>query len=97
MKNVIVMANQNLVDIALQEFGHPDMTLQIVKDNPEQLKSITDPVYAGMVLQIDESKIVNRNLVDYYQNRNHKPATGDEELHKKFKSFNSKHFSRAFN
>lgn len=97
MKTVMVMANQNLVDIALQEYGHPDMTLQIVQDNQDKLKSVTDPVYGGMELVINEPKIKNPRLVKYWQNKNHRPATGDEGLHKKFKSFNSKQFSRTYN
>lgn len=107
MKEITVLVNQNIIDISIQEYGTQKMILQLIQDNQDILKSISDPVYAGMVLKIDESKLSDKDLIDrgfvspklvkFYQSKSHRPAGGDEFLHKKFKSFNSRQFSRGFN
>ncbi|MBL7902955.1 MAG: LysM peptidoglycan-binding domain-containing protein [Bacteroidia bacterium] len=74
MKEVVARRGQSLWDIAIQEFGSPDMIRQLIIDNPENL-NLNDPIVVGTKIKIDDTKIVNKTIVDYLSKGGHKPAT----------------------
>ena len=63
--NYTVQYNQSLQDIALQEYGSIAGVFALATDNN---LSITDALVLGQVLQIDETKIIDKQTVDNYKN-----------------------------
>ncbi|MFK7030990.1 hypothetical protein [Flavobacterium oreochromis] len=73
--------NQNIFDIALQEYGSIETTFDILDDNV--FYNITNDLseYEDLIIGREAFK---KDIVDYYKSRNIKPATGsskeDEDL-----------------
>ncbi len=77
MKKIIVKEGQNLMDIALQYYGSVEATRQVIFDNPE-IAQANFHLFSGQVLLIDENKIVNREVVAYYESIDYEVNTGRE-------------------
>lgn len=77
MKEIIVNINQSLSDIAVQEYGSTDGQMQLILDNPGKC-NFYDPIPVGTKLKIDETKVINRVVVDYMKKKNIKPTTAVE-------------------
>ena len=73
MKEYIVKVNQTLQDVALQQYGSATAIHQLVADNEVDYY---DQLAVNQVLLIDETKILNREIVDYYKQNNILIATG---------------------
>lgn len=93
MKEIIVKFNQNLTDIAVQYYGSIDGVVNLIEDNNSQITSIDDRIEAGMVLLINEAKIINQGIVNYFIAKKIDIGTGEDLI--PFKSFN-RSFSKAF-
>lgn len=72
IKLITVLERQSVWDIALQEYGSTEGVLQLLTDNPE-LNLETSPT-PGIKIKIDDSKIINRDNVNYYIEKGVKPA-----------------------
>jgi hypothetical protein len=77
MKEITVKEGQNLMDIALQYYGSVEATRQVIFDNPEIAE---DNFYlrSGQILRIDVNKIVNREIVGYYESLGYEVNTGGD-------------------
>jgi hypothetical protein len=64
--------NQSLFDIALQVYGDATGAFQLALDND---LSITADLTPGQTLKYDPVNVINRQVVEYYQINNIKPAT----------------------
>jgi len=65
-----VLEGQSLLDIALQELGSLEGTYALAVLNG---LSLTDSLAAGMLLQLPD--VVDKRIVNYYSERNIRPAT----------------------
>lgn len=79
MKNYTVKEGQNPIDIALEQYGVAEMLFQLIDDNPE-IAEQNFYLISGQVLRIDETKIVNKQVVEYYNREGHTVNTGMEEI-----------------
>jgi hypothetical protein len=77
MEQIVVYEGQNLVDIAIQEYGSLEGVWQLVMDNPN-IRGIDYQLKAGEILQIDETKKIREDITDYFEKRNIKLNTGDD-------------------
>ena len=68
---VTVLEGQSLLDIALQELGSLEGAYNLAVLNG---LSLTDSLAAGMLLQLPD--VVDKRIVNYYLERNIRPATG---------------------
>jgi hypothetical protein len=77
MKEITVKEGQNLMDIALQYYGSVEATRQVIFDNP---KIAEDNFYlhSGQILLIDVNKIVNKEIVGYYESLAYEVNTGGD-------------------
>jgi len=73
MKKVTVQKQQNIIDLAIQEYGSIEGLIQLAKDND---LSLDEDMVAGAMLEVNESKINNQPLVDYFKQRDIIIATG---------------------
>ena len=65
MQTIQVELDQSLMDIAVQEYGDVSRVFDLVSLNG--LKGITDNIYLGQELKVDEVTIANRQRVAYMQ------------------------------
>ncbi len=79
MKEVVVYEGQNLVDIAIQEYGSLEGVWQLVRDN-SFLQTIDYDLKAGQKLRIDTSKQIRNDIVTFFDQRNIKINTGSDFL-----------------
>jgi hypothetical protein len=70
-----VKKDQNLIDIALQEFGSVEGLINICKDNSLQLEHALN---TNDILTIDESSIVKLDVVGFFHRNLLYIATGQE-------------------
>lgn len=70
-KETMIIAQQTLLDIAIQQCGSAKAIVDIAVLNN---LSITDTLETGQVVKSD--KVIDVNIADYYRNRNLKPVTG---------------------
>jgi hypothetical protein len=63
MKLVTVIEEQNIYDIAIQEYGDTRGVSFILKDNSDLLPSVNEELTPGMVLNIDDTKTIERETV----------------------------------
>lgn len=91
----VVKANQNLTDIALQEYGHIDGVFALIEDNNAKIRSVDERIEAGLELVIDSEKVINTGLVEYFKKKKVFVGTGLDMI--PYKSFSGKAFSKAFN
>lgn len=92
MTKIIVKANQNLTDLAMQHYGAASGVFQLVNDNP-QIAAIDEYVSAGEEIWIDETKVIRPDIVAYYAKGGSEVGTGDDLI--AFASF-SNAFSFAY-
>ena len=74
MRTIKVNQGQNLLDIALQEYGSTEGVINLVFDNSLDINS---PLAGGDELVIDDNKVINAEVVKYYIDRKLKPNTGE--------------------
>jgi hypothetical protein len=77
IKEIIVYEGQNLIDIAIQEYGDLVGAFYLVFLNP-RLGSIDYVLKAGEILLIDSTKQIKSDVVEYFEKRNIKINTGDD-------------------
>lgn len=67
MSKVITTPNQNVYDIALQEYGSiaNEIVLKLIRDNSEVLESLDTRIPTGTELFIDDENIVNNEVREY--------------------------------
>lgn len=75
MKNVPVAYGQNILDIALQEYGDAEGLFDLCQDNN---LSLSEVLTVGQILVIDEAKIRNLRVVQEYQRLGFTVVTGNE-------------------
>jgi len=74
MKQIIVQESQTIVDIALQELGSVEGLFALLDANPDlYLDSELD---AGQKVLVNESDIVNQDIVNYYRRKGISPNGG---------------------
>jgi hypothetical protein len=71
---VTVLSNQSLLDIAVQVSGTVEAAFALAVDNEI---SVTDKLAPGDVITTGQPQ--NRDIADYYKNKNLKPATWMDE------------------
>ena len=74
MAKVIVNKNQSVWDLANQYYGSVDGVEQLMLDNPGVVNFLYR-VAAGTIINIDDTKIIDANIVDYLSTNGLKPAT----------------------
>lgn len=74
MKVIRVGNKQSIWDLANQEYGHEDGVLQLMTDNPGVL-DFNSSIPVGTAVRIDETKIINKTVVDFFAKKGIKPAT----------------------
>lgn len=75
MKVITAGNKQSLFDISIQEYGDISAVFDIVAAN-KNISSVDDNINAGDKIKIDESMIVNKDIVKYYAMNGIKPASG---------------------
>lgn len=71
----VVSDRQSVFDIALQYFGDVSASVMVA----ERLNvAVTDKLTIGVTFEYSESEIVNKQVVDYYQQNNITPTTDDD-------------------
>lgn len=71
MKDVILLPEQSLFDIAIQEYGSLDKVFDLAEENGV---SITDECEAGTILKCNTDN--KSNIVNYLDVKGIKPVTG---------------------
>lgn len=81
MKTVPVYLNQNILDIAIQEYGSAAAVTLLMADNPDDMSWETPYARPGARLAIREGLYENDKAtpknVEIYKSDAHKPASGD--------------------
>jgi hypothetical protein len=72
-----ILKRQNLLDIALQEYGNVTAVFDLAFSNGF---SITDIVETGSILNIPESKYKDIEILNFYKRRDIKPATLNPDI-----------------
>ena len=75
-KVITVLANQSLMDIAVQEFGDARAAFDIARCNG---LSVTDPLHTGQRLTLPRSDYHEPQTQEYYRVKGIKPATATDE------------------
>jgi predicted Zn-dependent protease len=73
---VVILENQNLIDVALQEYGSVEALTKLCVDNAFSMDSALTP---GSKLKINSSFIVNKQLVSYLKKSRIKIGTEENE------------------
>ena len=78
MKKVTINTDQNIFDLALQEFGKAEAVFTLIEDNSifNSLNVVTIP---GKEISIDQSKILREDVVSYFENQELKIVTGEDK------------------
>ncbi|QSS96580.1 hypothetical protein [Psychroflexus sp. ALD_RP9] len=72
MNEVKVISGQSVFDIAIQVYGTIEgLSLLCLENNI----SITEELVPGQLLQVPEFEKAKKEIVNYFENRNIKPAT----------------------
>lgn len=72
MRRIAIRDNQNLLDIAIQEYGTVNNLIELARVNSI---SVTDVLVSGENLQITPSIVSDENIKKYYKSENIIPAT----------------------
>lgn len=72
---ITILHNQSLLDIAIQYTGDAQNAFLIAKENSLSVSAYLVP---GFELVIPQGMPFNRNILEYYQAKDIKPATGVE-------------------
>lgn len=83
---ITALNRQSLFDIAIQALGGVDAAFSLALEND---LSLTDELTTGKIIDLSlihttRGGIVNKVVVDYYKNKESKPATGITEEQSKF-------------
>lgn len=76
IKKVIIGEDQSIWDLAAQHYGSVDGVKQLIIDNPTKLNFWSSPP-VGSEISIDDTKIINKDIVNLFIEKNIKPATAD--------------------
>lgn len=68
MRTITVLSRQSIWNIACQEYGHVDGVEQLMLDNPD-LISFEQSIAIGTKLLIDDTKVINQGVVDYFRKK----------------------------
>lgn len=68
-----VIYNQNLLDIAIQEYGDPCAAFDLAIQNKV---NITDALPVGFELKTPISNYLNNDVLEYFKRKGIQPATG---------------------
>jgi hypothetical protein len=68
----IVIYNQNLLDIAIQEYGDPCAAFDLALQNNI---NITDALPVGSAIELATSNHLNNDILQYYKRKRMNPAT----------------------
>ena len=79
-RRVKVLTGQNVYDIALREYGDVSAVVQLMNDNLAKITSLDASLIPGDYLIIDTTKIVNAEVVKYFENLQYTINTGDEAI-----------------
>jgi len=77
-KNINVIANQTIFDIALQEYGSVESLFDLIAENSKE--GINANVEPDEVMVIDSENILVKPVVDLYIRESIKPATGGVDV-----------------
>lgn len=77
MKVITVKAGQNIIDIALTYYG--DVAGMFLLFDLNAGLNINSTLAAGQILKINESLIINTEVVRYFQQLGTEVNTGDED------------------
>lgn len=77
MKEIRVKEGQNLLDVALQYYGSVEAVRQLIFDNPI-ISENNFTLIVGQKLLIDESKILNKEVVAYFESLSYEVNTGED-------------------
>lgn len=69
---VTILHNQSLLDIAVQHTGNIENAFAISAANG---LAVSDALTPGTVLMIPENVVYDKDILNYYQSKNIKPAT----------------------
>ncbi|WP_438710869.1 hypothetical protein ACSTS3_19720 [Aquimarina muelleri] len=73
----IVIYNQNLLDIAIQEYGTPHAVFDLAVTND---LSITDDLKEGISLELTKNSYETKEVADYYKKKRLRPATATKTI-----------------
>ena len=79
MKTLKIRTEQNIFDIAVQEYGGVEGVLQIIKDNPG-VDNLDHVFKNGDEIQVDDQAPVDLQIKKIYASRGVVPTTGEEDL-----------------
>jgi hypothetical protein len=74
MTKITVSYGQTWFDIAMQELGDIERTVELARING---RSITDALEAGEVLHVPDFDLAKRDIIQLFSNSANKPASGD--------------------
>jgi hypothetical protein len=77
MTKVTVAYGQTWLDIAMQELGDIERTIELAQLNG---RSITDALEAGEILNVPDFDTSRRSIVQLFRNNANKPASGDNMI-----------------
>lgn len=66
MKNIVISENQNIIDVAMQEYGSLEGLLTFARLNG---LALDEDLVSGTNLIVDEAEIVNKQLQSLFENR----------------------------
>ncbi len=72
MNNIVVLSHQNLLDIAVQNFGNAKAAFDLALKNG---LSLSEDLIPGQVLQLPESLYKDTDVAGYYRDKKLQPAT----------------------
>lgn len=82
IKEYTIGIGENPVDVALNAYGSAEGLMQLWRDNPTM--ELDKELIPGETLLIDESKVIDQDVVDYFVNTGKKVSTGNSNLDRIF-------------
>lgn len=79
MREAIVSEGQNILDLAVQYYGNIEAVFDLIDDNPDVIVNLDYVAKAGDKILIDETKIINKDVVKYFTDKNIRINNGQEE------------------
>lgn len=76
MNSIRVIANQSILDLALQEYGDVRAAFDMAITNGQ---SISQALAVNQELNLPESELQNIDILKYYKSKNIKPANANTE------------------
>lgn len=75
IENVKVYKDQNVVDLALQEYGSVEGLIKLSKRNDLDIDEDPAP---GNIIKIETTEVVMADVRTFYKNKNFKVSTGTD-------------------